>query len=60
MSNASTRRMIEQRRKQESAYRDMDYIVAADKKQHLITTFEISTCAKIDRKKAEVDALLCF
>lgn len=54
MAYSQTRRMIDQRRKKESEYRDMDAVIADNKKQFQIANFEITTCIKIDRKK-EID-----
>ena len=50
MSNAATRRFIDVRRRQESAYQEMAALVSEDKRQSQVAHFEIASNLKIDRK----------
>lgn len=47
-------RMIENRRKADNAYREMDAAISADRKIHLMANFEINTQARIDNRLKQV------
>ncbi len=47
--------MIENRRKAENAYRDMEAVTANMRKVQLRTDFEITTTNKIERKMKQVN-----
>ncbi len=47
-------RMIENRRKADNAYREMDAAINADRKVHLMANFEINTQARIDKRLKQV------
>ncbi len=46
--------MIENRRKADNAYREMDAAINADRKVHLMANFEINTQARIDKRLKQV------
>jgi len=55
MSNAATRRFIDVRRRQESAYQEMAALVSEDKRQSQVVNFEITSASKIERKLRKED-----
>lgn len=46
--------MIENRRKADSAYREMEASIANDRKVHLMANFEIKAGIKIDQRMKQV------
>jgi hypothetical protein len=54
MSYIAARKKVENRRKQEDSYRDLNSAIAQDKKQLQIAKFEIQTCLKIDKNLQKV------
>ncbi len=46
--------MIENRRKADSVYREMDAMIANDRKVNLMANFEIKTSQKIDQRMKQV------
>lgn len=56
MSTPQSRHVINNRRKQEESYRQMDAINADNRKQFLAANFEIKTDLKINRKKQMEEA----
>jgi hypothetical protein len=53
-AKSTGQRLIDNRRKADNAYHDMQVAVNADRKTHLITNFEITTAARIDQKMKQV------
>jgi hypothetical protein len=54
MSQPAIKRMVDQRRKQENMYRDMDSVIVDNKKQLQKAKFEIMTSAKIEKRIEKV------
>jgi len=51
MQNVNAQKMIESRRRQDEKFRDMDNVIASDRKTLLMANFETSTTSKIERRQ---------